>query len=86
MSTYQALANILDETFVALSSFDLDKLQALEQRIVLLAESNARFGVDEIASVLLKKRQLEIILQNCQVNLDALSRLHVRNMRNQWAQ
>jgi hypothetical protein len=86
MSTYQALANILDETFVALSSFDLDKLQALEQRIVLLAESNARFGADEIGSVLLKKRRLEIILQNCQVNLDALSRLHVRNMRNQWAQ
>jgi hypothetical protein len=86
MSTYQALANILDETFVALSSFDLEKLQALEQRIVLLAESNVRFGAVEIASVLLKKRRLEIILQNCQVNLDALSRLHVRNMRNQWAQ
>jgi hypothetical protein len=86
MSTYQALANILDETFVAISSFDLDKLQALEQRIILLAESKAGFGADEIGSALLKKRRLEIILQNCQVNLDALARLHVRNMRNQWAQ
>jgi hypothetical protein len=29
---------------------------------------------------------LEIVLQNCQVNLDALTRLHARNMRKQWAQ
>jgi hypothetical protein len=86
MATYRALADILDETFVALSSFDCDKLQALEQRIVLLSESNARFEADEIKSVLLKKRRLEIILKNCQINLDALSRLHVRNTRNQWAQ
>lgn len=85
MSTYQTLASILDETFVALSSFDLHKLQALEQRIVLLAESNAGLGTDEIGSVLLKKRRLEIILQNCQVNIDALTRLDVRNMRKQWA-
>jgi hypothetical protein len=86
MATYQALADILDETLVALSSFDLDKLQALEQRIVLLAESDDRLEAHEVGSVLLKKRRLEVVLQNCQINLDALSRLHVRNMRNQWAQ
>jgi hypothetical protein len=26
------------------------------------------------------------LLQNCQVNLDALTRLHARNLREQWAQ
>jgi len=86
MVNYRALADIFDETFIALSSFDLDKLHALEQRIVALAESNAGLESNEIESVLLKKQRLEIILQNCQLNLDALSRLHVRNMRNQWAQ
>jgi hypothetical protein len=86
MTTYQALVDIFDETFSALSSFDLDKLQALEFRIALLVESTVRFEADEIRGAFLKKRQLEILLQNCQVNLDALSRLHVRNMGNQWAQ
>ena len=86
MTAYQSLADILDETFSALSSFDLDKLQALECRIALLVESNFSFEADEIRSAILKKRQLEILLQNCQVNLDALSRLHLRSMGNQWAQ
>jgi hypothetical protein len=52
MATYQGLADILDETFRALSSFDCDKLQSLEPRIVLLAESEAGFGADEISGVL----------------------------------
>ena len=86
MAIDQTLVDILDETVEALSNLDLEKLNALEQQIVLLAESNVNFAKDSIGLVLPKKRQLEIVLQNCQVNLDALTRLHARNMRNQWAQ
>jgi hypothetical protein len=82
----RTLVDILDETAEALSTLDLEKLNALEQRILLLAESNRKFASDGIDMVLQKKRRLEIVLQNCQINLDALSRLHARNMRNQWAQ
>jgi hypothetical protein len=85
MAIDRTLVDILDETAEALSKLDLEKLNALEQRMILLAESNANFERDGISLVLQKKRQLEIILQNCQVTLDALNRLHARNMRNQWA-
>jgi len=84
--TDQPVVDILDETVKALSNLDFAKLEALEQRIVTLAESDVRFERDDSGLLLLKKRQLEIILQNCQANLEALTRLHARNMRNQWAQ
>lgn len=86
MTSDQTLAELLDDTIKALSKLDSTKLHALEQRIIALAESNVNYHRDSIGSVLRKKRQLEIILQNFQVNLDALMRLHARNMRNQWAQ
>jgi hypothetical protein len=86
MTIDQTPAEVLDETIKALTSLDPAKLQALEQRIVSLAKSNVKCDRDPIGLVLLKKDQLEIILQSFQVNLDALTRLHARNMRNQWAQ
>jgi hypothetical protein len=85
MAIDRTLVDILDETAEALSKLDLEKLNALEQRIILLAESNATVARESIGLVLPKKRQLQILLQNCQVNLDTLTRLHARNMRNQWA-
>lgn len=86
MAINQALADILDETVAALSDLDSEALYALEQRIVVLADSDETFERDVVGVVLAKKRLLEIVLQNCQVNLDALTRLNARNMRNQWAQ
>jgi hypothetical protein len=86
MTIDQALAEVLDETVKALSELDSMKLLALEQRIIALTKSNAKYDKDGLDLVLPKKRQLEIILQNFQANLDALARLHARNMRNQWAQ
>jgi hypothetical protein len=86
MALDRILVDILAETVDAFSTLDLEKLNALERRIGLLGESNTAFAGDDIGLVLQKKRQLEIILRNCQVHLDALNRLHVRNMRNQWAQ
>jgi len=86
MPNNEDLAEILDETVKALSDLDSGSLQALEQRIVALAESSESYERDDAGLVLSKKRLLEIVLHNCQVNLDALTRLHARNMRNQWAQ
>src|SRR2546427_13035061 len=40
MSANQALADILDETVAALSDLNSEALQALEQRVVMLAQSN----------------------------------------------
>jgi len=80
------LAEILDETVKALSDLDSGALQALEERIAVLATSSEGYERDVAGLILSKKRLLEIVLQNCQVNLDALTRLHARNMRNQWAQ
>jgi len=86
MAIDQSLIDILDETIEALSKLDLEKLTALEQRIVSFAECNANLETEGIGLVLPKKRQLQMLLQNCRTNLDALTRLHARNMRNQWAQ
>jgi hypothetical protein len=86
MTIDQSLIDILDQTIEALSRLDLEKLTALEQRIMSLAECNANLGTEGIGLVLPKKRQLQILLQNCRTNLDALTRLHARSMRNQWAQ
>ena len=86
MTIDQSLIDILDQIIEALSRLDLEKLTALEQRIMSLAESNANLATESIGHVMPKKRQLQILLQNCRVNLDALTRLHARSMRNQWAQ
>jgi len=86
MSTHATLADILDKTVAALRDLDSDALEALEKQIVTLAEVGARFELDEAEPILSKKRLLEFLLQNCHVNLDALTRLHARNLREQWAQ
>jgi hypothetical protein len=82
----QTLVDILDETVEALSRFDSTKLHHLERRIVMFAESQANHGELSVRLLLSKKQALEIMLQNCQINLGVLARLHARNMRNQWAQ
>jgi hypothetical protein len=86
MAIGQALVEVLDETVKALSKLDLSELQALEQRIFVLAKDGVQYGSVDIGLALSTRHQLEIILQNFQINLDALTRLHARNMRNQWAQ
>ena len=86
MSTNVALADILDRTVAALRDLDSDALEALEKQIVAPAEAGARFELDDAGPTLSKKRLLEFLLQNCQVNLDALTKLHAKNLREQWAQ
>jgi hypothetical protein len=86
MAIDQALVEVLAETVKALSKLDLSELQALEQRISVLAKGRMQCEEVDIALALSTRHQLEIILQNFQINLDALTRLHARNVRNQWAQ
>ena len=52
MAMDQTLVDIFDETIEALSNLDLERLDALERRIVLLAESNGNFARDSIGLVL----------------------------------
>jgi hypothetical protein len=86
MTASRTLADILDKTVTALRDLDSDALLALKQQIVTLEESSEKFEPDDAGLILSKRRLLEIVLQNCQVNLDALTRLHAGNMRKQWAQ
>jgi hypothetical protein len=86
MPADQTLANILDETIIALSNLDSDRLQILEKQIVVLSNSTLKYTTDHAGSILQKKQSLETFLQNCATNLGVLKRLHAKNMRNQWAQ
>jgi primosomal protein N'' len=85
MALNQAVADVLDETIQALTFLDFNKLQVLEKRISALAKSDARCSKDSIHLIQTKKRLLKLILQSCEANLNALNRLHEKNMRDQWA-
>jgi hypothetical protein len=85
MAIDREVVDVLDETIQALTLLDLDRLQNLEKRMAALAESSVPCDSDQASSILAKNRLLGVLLQNCALNLDALSRLHGRNMRDQWA-
>jgi hypothetical protein len=85
MAIDQAVGDVIDQTIQAFTLLDLNELQALERRISAMAESNVTWNGEIHPSLFAKKRLLELILQNYKSNLDALSRLHRRNMRDQWA-
>ena len=84
MTTGQAVADVLDETIHALAILDLDALAAIEEKMMTLAQS--RLIADEAAMslILAKARVLEQFLNRSESNLDALQRLHRRNMRDLW--
>jgi hypothetical protein len=81
----QGVYAILDETIQALAFLDLDRLQAAEKEVRALAKSGAVVSRENINLILAKKRLLELILQHCKSNLDALNHLHGKNTREQWA-
>jgi hypothetical protein len=85
MVTEQAVVDVLDETIQALTHLDFNKLETLEQRISAFARSGARCNENSLELILAKKRLLELILQNCEANLNTLNRLHGRNTRDTWA-
>jgi hypothetical protein len=85
MAPDQAVADVLDETIQALTLLDFNKLEALEKRISAFVWSGAKCNENSLDLILAKKRLLELILQNCEANLNTLSRLHGRNTRDPWA-
>jgi hypothetical protein len=86
MTTQGNLALILEETITALSSFDLARLQTLEQSTIELAGSGLRCEAEEMNVLRAKKDVLELLLRNCEPNLNVLKRLHTRSTRESWAQ
>ena len=80
------LEDILDKTVAALRDLDSDTLDDLEKQILALADAEAKLEPDQAGPTLSKKRLLELLFQNCQVNLDALTKLHAKHLREQWAQ
>lgn len=71
----KTVTELLDEAIWALAALDLPKLESLEERVEVLADSN---------KVLAKKRLLGLIVQNCKSNLDALDRLRNGDTRDRW--
>jgi hypothetical protein len=84
MTTCQAVADVLDETIKALVSLDLESLQLQAKRVSVLAQSNLIADEAGVASVLEKKRVLELVLHGSASNLNALNRLYRRNTRDSW--
>lgn len=84
MAIEQALCNALDETVNALAILDLDTLQAIERRMMTLAQSQLVSDGLDIDSILARKRVLELVLYHSESNLNALRRLYGRNTRDLW--
>ena len=84
MAADQSIATILDETIAALSNFDSARLESLEQRIETLSGSAVELNAADVNAILQKKHLLEILLRNCDANLNTLKRLHARSARESW--
>lgn len=84
MTTGQAVEDVLDETLKALASLDLESLQAQEAQVAVLAQSDLILDGLSRASVLMKKRVLELVLHKSASNLNALNRLYGRDTRDSW--
>lgn len=88
MQTEQDVTEILDEAIRALTVLDLNRLEELETRISLMANAGmlrSSASPADIGKVSEKKRLLGMLLEHCRSNLDALQRLHAKNMEGQWA-
>lgn len=85
MQREQSITEILDEAIRSLAVLDLDRLEELESRVVSMANSGSLRLCADRDKACEKKRLLGMLLENCKSNLDALSRLHRRNARGEWA-
>jgi hypothetical protein len=79
------VAEVLEETVRAITVLDLNRLKTLEEKISTLAQYSITWGKGGINAMLVKKHLLDLILRNCESNLDSLKHLHGRNTRDQWA-
>jgi len=81
----RSVTEILDETVQAITVLDLNRLKSLEEKISALAQYSITWGKGGINTMLAKKYLLDLILRNCESNLDSLKHLHRRDTRDQWA-
>jgi hypothetical protein len=85
MNSDEAIVAILNDTVIALSKFDFAKLQSLEREILNFVGSGIKFDEDCACLIMRQRYVLEILLKNCEVNLNTLKRLNSRDAGNQWA-
>jgi hypothetical protein len=85
MANDPGVTDLLDETIRAIAALDLNRLKSPEEKITALARYSIAWGKGGRCMILAKKHLLEVILQNCESNLDLLNRLHGRETRDQWA-
>lgn len=80
----QSLANLLDETIGALSSFDYERLLSLEERIILLAKSEV-INKDAMSALIQRHSLLKRMLNETQANFALFTRLRSRDENSKWA-
>ena len=85
MPSAQTITQLLDEATRALTLFDLNKLEHLEQQIAEIAAADSVDPSGNHGTIMAKKHLFAMILENCRSNLNALHRLHGRNTGDQWA-
>lgn len=85
MQGEQSVTEILDEAIRSLAVLDLDRLEELESRVQSMANSGRLHLCGDNGKASEKRRLLGTLIENCKANLDALSRLHSRNARGEWA-
>jgi hypothetical protein len=81
-TTEQSVAALLDETIVALSEFDLERLLSLEEKMLLFATSG--ITGDSIPSLAERQQILGHLLEATQSNLVGLTQLHQRDGADAW--
>jgi len=81
----QAVAEALDETVQAIRVLDLNRLKTPEEKISALAQYSIAWGKGGINAMLAKKHLLDLIVRNCEANLDSLKHLNGKDTRDQWA-
>ena len=84
MATGEAVADLIGETITALARLDVVSLQALEERAVMLAQSNLIADATCMDLIRAKRRVLEVVLGHSESNLNALNRLYGRDTRGRW--
>lgn len=80
--TERTVAGVFETTIEALSRFDLERLLTLEEKVLLLARSEARIPVSP--SLLESRNRLGRALDETRSNLEVLQRLHSRKGGDPW--
>ena len=84
MAADHGISEILDETIVALSLLEVNRLETLERHVAGLASARPIVDRAEMNLIRAKRDVLEGVLLNSASNLTALNRLYGRDTRDRW--